>query len=211
MRVAMLLALAALAVASATTLSSGDEALDARVRGFLEKHRGEWHDWNVPWQDGKILHDIVAKHGFRRALEIGTSTGHSTVWIAWALSRTGGHLTTIEIDRGRHEEALRNLAEAGVASLVDARLADAHALVKELEGPFDFVFSDADKGWYLQYFEDVDPKLSVGGCFTAHNVLRSGGGGASEFLEYVKKLPNYRTTVETGSGEGISVSCKLSR
>jgi hypothetical protein len=42
-------------------------------------------------------------------------------------------------------------------------------------------------------------------------VLRSGGGGASEFLEYVKKLPNYRTTVETGSGEGISVSCKLSR
>jgi caffeoyl-CoA O-methyltransferase len=211
MRAAMLLALAALAVAAAETLSSGDEALDARARRFLEKHRGEWHDWNVPWQDGQILHDIVAKHGFRRALEIGTSTGHSTVWIAWALSRTGGRLTTIEIDPGRHEEALRNLAEAGVASLVDARLGDAHALVKEVEGPFDFVFSDADKGWYLQYFKDVDPKLVVGGCFTAHNVLRSGGGGAAEFLEYVKKLPNYSTTVETGSGEGISVSCKLSR
>jgi caffeoyl-CoA O-methyltransferase len=211
MRAAMLLALAALAVAAASTLSSGDEALDARARRFLEKHRGEWHDWNVPWQDGQILHDIVAKHGFRRALEIGTSTGHSTVWIAWALSRTGGRLTTIEIDPGRHEEALRNLAEAGVASLVDARLGDAHALVKEVEGPFDFVFSDADKGWYLQYFKDVDPKLVVGGCFTAHNVLRSGGGGAAEFLEYVKKLPNYSTTVETGSGEGISVSCKLSR
>jgi predicted O-methyltransferase YrrM len=82
--------------------------------------------------------------------------------------------------------------------------------VKELTGPFDFVFSDADKGWYLQYFKDLDPKLEVGGCFTAHNVLRSWGGTA-EFLEYVKKLPNYRTTVETGSGEGISVSCKLSR
>ena len=91
---------------------------------------------------------------------------------------------------------------------MDARLADAHELVKQLPGPFDFVFSDADKGWYLQYFKDVDPKLEVGGCFTAHNVLRSGGGGAGLFLDYVKKLPNYRTTVETGSGEGISVSCK---
>ena len=103
------------------------------------------------------------------------------------------------------------LEEAGVAALVDARLADAHELVKQLPGPFDFVFSDADKGWYLQYFKDVDPKLEIGGCFTAHNVLRSGGGGAGEFLDHVKKLPNYRTTVETGSGEGISVSCKVSR
>ena len=122
-----------------------------------------------------------------------------------------GKLTTIEIDPSRHAEALRNFEEAGVAALVDARLADAHELVKQLPGPFDFVFSDADKGWYLQYFKDVEPKLAVGGCFTAHNVLHSGGGGAGQFLEYVKRLPNYRTTVETGSGEGISVSCKTGR
>jgi predicted O-methyltransferase YrrM len=133
------------------------------------------------------------------------------VWIAWALSKTGGRLTTIEIDPSRHAEAKRNFEEAGIANVVDARLADAHELVKELPGPFDFVFSDADKYWYLQYFKDLDAKLEVGGCFTAHNVLRSGGGGAHEFLEHVKKLPNYGTTVETGSGEGISVSCKLSR
>ena len=106
--------------------------------------------------------------------------------------KTGGKLTTIEIDPSRHAEALRNFEEAGVAALVDARLADAHELVKQLPGPFDFVFSDADKDWYLQYFKDVDPKLEVGGCFTAHNVLRSGGGGAGAFLEYVKTLPNYR-------------------
>jgi predicted O-methyltransferase YrrM len=204
------LALAALAVAAASTVSAEDAVLDQKVRRFLEKNRGKWHDMNVPWEDGQILHDLVVKHGFRRALEIGTSTGHSGVWIAWALSKTGGELTTIEIDPGRHATAERSFEEAGVASLVDARLADAHGLVKELTGLFDFVFSDADKGWYLQYFKDLDPKLEVGGCFTAHNVLRSWGGTA-EFLEYVKKLPNYRTTVETGSGEGISVSCKLSR
>jgi caffeoyl-CoA O-methyltransferase len=203
------LALAVLTLAS--TALAEDPNLDRKVRAFLEKNRGEWRDMNVPWVDGQILHDLVVKNRFRRALEIGTSTGHSSVWIAWALSKTGGKLVTIEIDPSRHAEAVRNFEEAGVASLVDARLADAHELVKELPGPFDFVFSDADKGWYLQYFKDLEPKIEKGGCFTAHNVLRSGGGGSAQFLDYVKKLPDYRTTVETGSGEGISVSCKLSR
>jgi len=202
------LALAVLALASASTAFAEDSALDQKARRFLEKNRGAWRDMNVPWVDGQILHDLVVKNRHKRALEIGTSTGHSSVWIAWALSKTGGKLTTIEIDPSRHADALRNFEEAGVAALVDARLADAHELVKQLPGPFDFVFSDAEKGWYLQYFKDVDPKLEIGGCFAAHNVLRSGGGGAGEFLDYVKKLSNYRTTVETGSGEGISVSCK---
>jgi predicted O-methyltransferase YrrM len=211
MRSAALLVLAAVAAAGASAALAEDPALDRKVRRFLERNRGEWRDMNVPWVDGQILHDLVVKNRHRRALEIGTSTGHSSVWIAWALARTGGKLTTIEIDPSRHAEAIRNFEEAGVAALVDARLADAHELVKQLPGPFDFVFSDADKGWYLQYFRDLDPKLEVGGCFTAHNVLRSGGGGAREFLDYVKTLPNYRTTVEAGGGEGISISCKTGR
>jgi len=205
------LCLALLMLASASTAFAEDPALDQTVRRFLEKNRGEWRDMNVPWVDGQILRDLVVKNRFRRALEIGTSTGHSAIWMAWALSKTGGKLVTIEIDPSRHAEAVRNFEEAGVAALVDARLADAHELVKQLPGPFDFVFSDADKGWYLQYFKDLEAKLAVGGCFTAHNVLHSGGGGAGQFLDYVKKLPSYRTTVETGGGEGISVSCKTSR
>ena len=206
-----LLALTVAAVVAAVPALAEDSALDQKVRRFLEKNRGQWHDLNVPWEDGQILHDLVVNHRFHRALEIGTSTGHSSAWIAWALSKTGGKLTTIEIDPSRHAAAKRNLEEAGVLALVDARLGDAHELVRQLPGPFDFVFSDADKGWYLQYFKDLEAKLEVGGCFTAHNVLRSGGGGAAEFLDYVRKLPNYRTTVETGSGEGISVSCKTAR
>jgi caffeoyl-CoA O-methyltransferase len=208
MRAACLAVTALLALAATALAPAEDSALDQKVRRFLERNRGEWRDMNVPWEDGRILHDLILKNRHTRALEIGTSTGHSSIWIAWALAATGGKLVTIEIDPSRHAEAVRNFEEAGVAHLVDARLADAHELVKELKGPFDFVFSDADKGWYLQYFKDVDPKLAVGGCFTAHNVLRSGGGGAGRFLDYVKALPNYRTIVETGSGEGVSVSCK---
>ena len=197
-----------LTLAGAGTAFSADDALDRRVRAFLDERRGSWHGWNVPEQDGRILHELVLQHRFTRALEIGTSTGHSSIWIAWALAKTGGRLTTLEIDSGRHHEAVRNFGAAGLADRIDARLGDAHQLVRELPGPFDFVFSDADKDWYLQYFKDLEPKLAVGGCFTAHNVLGSGGRGAAEFLAYVKALPNYTTTVETGGGEGISISCK---
>jgi predicted O-methyltransferase YrrM len=90
---------------------------------------------------------------------------------------------------------------------VDARLADAHSLVKELPGPFDFVFSDADKEWYTQYFKDLDGKLVAGGCFTAHNVL-DGFAGVDAFLAYVRARPGYTTTITRASRSGVSVSCK---
>jgi predicted O-methyltransferase YrrM len=82
------------------------------------------------------------RNNYKKALEIGTSTGHSSVWIAWALSKTGGKLITIEIDEGRHRQALAHFEEAGLSEYIDARLADAHELVPKLEGPFDFVFCD---------------------------------------------------------------------
>ena len=123
------------------------------------------------------------------------------------MSKTGGKLVTIEIDEGRHRTALKNFEAAGVAKYVDTRLADAHQLVKELPGPFDFVFSDADKDWYTQYFKDLEAKLPVGGCFTAHNVL-DGFSGVDAFLGYVRGRPNYTTTVERTSRSGISVSCR---
>lgn len=181
--------------------------LDAKVQQFLEAHKGKWQNLNVPYEDGKTLYDLIIKNNYKQALEIGTSTGHSSTWIAWALSKTGGKLITIEINKERHEQALRNFKEAGVSEYIDARLADAHQLVKELEGPFDFVFSDADKEWYTQYFKDIEPKLKAGGCFTAHNVLNA-LSGIKEFVDYVQSLSNYETTIVKTSSSGISVSYK---
>ncbi len=192
---------------------AGNSILDEKVKNFLKENRGRWYDMNVPESDGRLLYDLVIKGNYRSALEIGTSTGHSGIWIAWALSKTGGKLITIEIDEERHREAVENFRKAGLSGYIDARLGDAHDLVKELRGPFDFVFSDADKDWYKNYFTIVDPKLSVGGCFTAHNVYeRSHGGygaygGQALFLDYVKSLKNYRTTVND-SGGGVSISYK---
>jgi predicted O-methyltransferase YrrM len=129
--------------------------------------------------------------------------------MAWALSKTGGKLITIEIDEGRYKTALENFRKAGVEGIIDARLADAHQLVKQLSGPFDFVFSDADKDWYTQYFKDVEPKIVKGGCFTAHNVANA-FGGIKEFLDYIENLSNYQTTIDRSSISGISVSYKKS-
>jgi len=183
--------------------------LDSKVETFLDENRGRWHDWNVPYEDGKVLYNLIIKNHYKRALEIGTSTGHSAIWMAWALSKTGGKLITVEIDEARYKTALKNFKKAGVEKLIDARLDDAHQLVKELKGPFDFVFSDADKEWYTQYFKDVEKKLAVGGCFTAHNVT-DGFGDVKEFLDHIRSLPNYETTIDRSSRSGISISYKKS-
>jgi predicted O-methyltransferase YrrM len=103
--------------------------LDAMVKRFLNENRTKWHDWNVPYEDGKVLHDLIIKNNYKRALEIGTSTGHSGIWIAWALSKTNGRLITIEIDKDRYRRALGNFKKAGVEGFIDAKLADAHQLV----------------------------------------------------------------------------------
>jgi len=189
--------------------AKNQKELDEKVQAFLVKNKSKWRDLNVPYEDGQVLHDLIVKHKYTSALEIGTSTGHSTIWIAWALSKTGGKLITIEIDEERHKEAIENLKAVGLLDYVDARLANAHDLVKQLNGPFDFVFSDADKNWYTQYFKDIQNKLSTGACFTAHNV-NNNFSGINEFMEYVRGQKNFETTIVGSRGEGISLSYKKS-
>jgi caffeoyl-CoA O-methyltransferase len=197
-----------------------DKALDEKVERFLENKRWFWRDQNVPYADGKVLYDIIVKNNYKKALEIGTSTGHSATWIAWAISKTGGKLITIEIDEGRHKEALANFEEAGLSDYIDARLANAHTLVEELEGPFDFVFSDADKDWYTNYFKAIAPKLTVGGCYVTHNVSAGWSGGrydrrfgrgrgsrSGDYYSYVTGLSNFESSLDN-SGAGMLISYK---
>ncbi len=181
--------------------------LDRRVRSFLEDNANNWRDMNVPLSDGRILYDIVVQNGYKNAVEIGTSTGHSAIWIAWALSKTGGKLITIEIDKTRYLQAKANFKTAGVSKFIDIRLADAHELVPELPGKYDFVFCDADKFWYKNYFIAMDPKLKPGGCFVAHNTLMQ-VSGIREFIDYIKSLDIYETIFDNSGASGMSISYK---
>jgi caffeoyl-CoA O-methyltransferase len=187
-RLALPAALAAAALlASAVPAPRGEDSdRDAAVRKFLEEHRDQWRDENVTGADGLFIRDLIVRHKYTRALEIGTSTGHSGIWIAWAMSMTGGKLVTIEIDEARYEKALANFRAAG------------------LDG-----FVDADKDWYQNYFKMLLPKLVAGGCFAAHNVLNlEFMHGVKEFLDYARSLPEIETTVERSSASGISLSFK---
>ena len=118
-----------------------ENSTDKRVKAFLEENANNWRDMNVSITDGRILYDLVLENDFKRAVEIGTSTGHSAIWIAWALSKTGGKLITIEIDKERYLKAKANFKKAGLEDYIDARLGDAHKIVPRLQGKFDFVFN----------------------------------------------------------------------
>ena len=181
--------------------------LDRKIRSFLEENANNWRDMNIPLSDGKLLYDIIIQNNYKNAVEIGTSTGHSAIWIAWALSKTGGKLITIEIDKKRYFQAKANFKKAGVLKFIEIRLADAHKLVPKLKGKYDFVFSDADKYWYKNYFIALNPKLIPGGCFVAHNTLMQ-VSGIKEFLEYITELENYTTTIDDSGPSGISISYK---
>jgi len=216
----LFLSLAIVAFSAIPTMaqeSRQEQDLDKRVRDFLERKRNTWRDMNVPMVDGQKLYDLIVENEYTRAVEVGTSTGHSAIWIAWALSKTGGKLITIEIDERRYRQAVAYFEEAGLSDYVDARLADAHELVPELEGPFDFMFVDADKNWYVQYFRWLYPHLEVGGCVTAHNISAYGGrgmrggrgrgsmAGTAELLTELRNTPDLETEVFS-SGGGLAIS-----
>jgi hypothetical protein len=163
-----------------------------KVRSFLESRRGSWRDLNVPWQDGQLLHDLIVKHRYTRALEIGTSTGHSAIWIAWALSKTGGKLVTLEIDPDRHAAALKNFQEAGVAPFVDARLGDAHELVKTLPGSVRLRLLRRGQGLVHAVLQGRRAKLVPGAASTTPNNVSHARRRRGGVLEYVQRASRLR-------------------
>lgn len=163
---------------------------------------------NVDANEGRLLRENVIKAKTRRALEIGTSNGYSSIWIALGCRRTGGHLTTLEIDEHKVELARDNFREAGVDALITQVQGDALQEIPKLRGPFEFVFIDAWKSDYVKYLDMVLPMVPPGGIIMAHNTrnLRSELLG---FIERVQTDPQLRTVlVEPGPG-GFSVSVKL--
>ena len=92
---------------------------------------------NVPREDGRMLRLLAEAGGTRNVVELGTSNGYSGLWFSLALSKTGGRLTTFDIDKGRFEMARNNFKKAGVDGIVTQVLGDAHKEVARLKDPID--------------------------------------------------------------------------
>lgn len=125
---------------------------------------------NVRQEDGRLLRVLTEAIGARQVIELGTSTGYSGIWIALALRSTGGRLTTYEIDADRAAVARENFKRAGLQDLVTIVVGDAHVEVKKVTQTLDLIFIDADKEGYLDYLQQLEPKLRPGGLVVADNM-----------------------------------------
>jgi len=142
--------------------------------------------------------------GRKRLLEIGTSNGYSTIWLAWAAAQTGGRLTSIELHPGRQERADENLRRAGLRGLVDLKLGDATELVGEFSGPFDLVFFDADRLSAPAQLELLVPKLCPDVMLLADNVL-SHPKEIAAYLKVLEGLDGFDCLV-VPVGKGLSIA-----
>jgi caffeoyl-CoA O-methyltransferase len=123
--------------------------------------------------EGRFLELLVYASGARRVLELGTYSGYSSLSMAAGLPE-GGRIDTCEISEQHVEVARRYIERSPYADRITVHLGPALETVAKLEGEFDFVFIDADKPNYVNYYEAVVPRLSERGFIAADNTLWSG-------------------------------------
>jgi predicted O-methyltransferase YrrM len=151
-----------------------DPALESALRESAAAGLPAIH---VSPNQGKLLQLLAQSQGARRILEIGTLGGYSTIWLARALP-DGGHLVTLEYEPRHAEVARGNIAKAGLAGIVELRVGRALDTLAQLDaeasGPFDFIFIDADKQAYPEYFTWALRLSRPGSLIVADNVVRNG-------------------------------------
>jgi caffeoyl-CoA O-methyltransferase len=123
--------------------------------------------------EGRFLELLVYASGARRVLELGTYSGYSALSMAAGLP-DGGHIDTCEVDPQHAEVARRYISQSPHADRITVHVGPALETLERLEGGFDFVFIDADKENYVNYYEAVLPRLAEGGFIAADNTLWSG-------------------------------------
>lgn len=130
-------------------------------------------DIAVSPSQGKMLHILARAMSARRILEIGTLGGYSTIWLARALPE-GGRLVTLESEPLHADVARANIARAGCADRVEVKLGAALDTLLTIEGPFDFIFIDADKPNIPAYFLRAIALSRPGSVIIVDNVVRDG-------------------------------------
>jgi caffeoyl-CoA O-methyltransferase len=159
---------------------------------------------NVDRQTGHWLALLVFATKARELLEIGSSNGVSTIWLATSARQNGGRVTGTEILPERAAEANGNLAAAGLDAVARVVAGDARATVASLPGPFDLVFIDAEKDDYVDHLEAVIDRVRPGGLILADNVI-------SHDLSAYQALLRARGDVETVTipiGRGVEFTLK---
>jgi predicted O-methyltransferase YrrM len=185
--------------ALAAEILAAARAHDAGVEDRLERYRVLEPD------TAELLAWLVRATQARRVLEIGTSIGYSTLWLADAAEAVGGTLVSVEIDAERSRQARANLDRAGLAA--ELRVEDAaETLSASADAAWDLVFLDAERPAYAGYWPDVLRTLRPGGVLAADNVL-SHPDQVADLLELIAAEPSVASTV-VPIGAGLELALK---
>lgn len=195
---------------------------ELEIQSTLEKSK----KFNIPSEDrmlaitketGELLNMILRLKNVKNMLEVGMSTGYSTIWCAEAIYEQSGKIITIEKNQNKIKRAKENFQKAGVMDIITIKNGLAIQILVELNLQqkyrdfFDFVLIDADKENVIEYFDLILPMVSIGGVIVTDNMLypEKFRKDMQKFSDYLKKNPKLRTiTSPIGNGEEITIKLK---
>lgn len=180
------------------------EKLDNRL-SELEKNAKQF--WNVSRETGKFLNMLVKLKKAKNILELGTSNGYSTIWLGLAAKENKGKITTIEYYEERIDLAAENFKYCDLEDIISVKQGKVLEVLAQNTESFDFVFIDANKAEYIEYFKTVDKMLSPSGLIVADNIT-SHQEDVKDYVEYSSSHPDYNT-VFIPLGEGLLLNYKL--
>ncbi|HEU4962932.1 MAG TPA: class I SAM-dependent methyltransferase [Bacilli bacterium] len=165
--------------------------------------------WRITFDTGMLFNLILRHSGAKRVLEIGTSSGYSTLFLAEAARANGGKVVTCEMSPFKIDLARSMFDKAGVADVVELVEGNALEKIEELEGPWDFVFLDGMKDEYAFYLAELWPKIRPGGLVVADNMLSHKGYMGIEAYKFTVDLLDNASSVTVPIGSGDHFTCKL--
>ena len=175
---------------------------------FTELEKTQKEFWNIPRKTGILLNMFIKMINAQNVLEIGTSNGYSGIWLSKALKKTGGKLTTIEFYEKRQCIAIENFKKCGVSDIITPIQGSACDVIKSFspEEKFDFVFIDASKREYVDYFNLIKPHLTQKAMIVADNII-SHAQKVQTFIDAVDADNNFQYEIIEVPG-GILVAYK---
>jgi predicted O-methyltransferase YrrM len=184
---------------------AGNDGERQALAALDEMTKGTWY-LNVTTREGRVLRQLTEALGAKRVVEIGTSSGYSTIWLAMGVRAAGGKVFTHEIDPEKVKLAGANFKKAGVDDLITIIEGDAHETIKQHKDPIDVLFFDAEKKGYVDYLEKLLPLVRPGGLILGHDMHRPMPD--PRYIEAITTNPDLDTSFIMMESYGISMTLK---
>ncbi|WP_442600153.1 O-methyltransferase [Neobacillus sp. D3-1R] len=157
---------------------------------------------NITKDTGEFLSILIKSSRAKKVLEVGTSNGYSTIWLAQNFIGTDGHVTTLEFDNQKAKMAEANFAKAHLDEYITLHVGDAGEFLKEQdEATYDFIFLDSDRSQYMNWWNDLDRVLKPRSLMVIDNVI-SHRTEVEDFMSVINRSENYSSmVVPVGKGQ----------